>query len=73
MNKPTFEQAQKDYSEIKDELTYMNNIRDNAMLLSLKIDVNAPFYRNIIRQVEVDISNGQRVLDLIKEGYPEVS
>jgi hypothetical protein len=72
MNEPTFEEAQKCYSEIKDELLYMNNIRDNVILLLLKTNINILFYRSILHQVERDISICQRTLSLIKERHSEV-
>lgn len=70
--KPPLEEARKDLADIRLELEVMRRIRQDAMWLSLRDDVDGVFYQNIVFKVDAHIGNGSRVEYNILERYKEL-
>ena len=70
--KPTTEEARIDLNDIRNELEAMRRILADATWLSMRNDVDAPFYAGVVRKVTGHIDSGSGVERSILKNYPEL-
>lgn len=71
-NHPPIEQARKDLDNIRKELIALRLIKDNAMFLSKRTDVNESFYSKVFYRANEDTINGESLEIRILSMYSEL-